>query len=619
MKISVQTDRRLVRGRGSRRHLLALVVAPAGEPRRRPPVNLGLVLDRSGSMGGDKIRLAREAVVAALRRLEPRDRFSVVAYDNEVDLVVPSTPATPAEIKRVVPRILGIQARGGTNLCGGWLRGCEQVGLGQEPGAVDRVLLLTDGLANDGITDRAEIARHASELRSRGIATTTIGVGEDFDESLLGSMADGGGGHFYYVRRDEEIPACIQSEVGEALEVTLRQARLRFTPASLGAVKPIGPFPTRHDDGGCVIELGDLVSNQELALPVVVSLSGRHALGVVLSMTVALEASDMPGAEAAVSWTVAAKADVDAQPRNVVVDRAVAEAYAARARRDALELNRRGDYDAARTCLRDVATHVGTYASGDAELQGLVLELGRAADEHALPLEGFKARFMATHVAMKGRSSSGRATRVPVFREAGTLGLIATTAAHLAAATHVLGNRNRAVLHPGVEAVLRDATHGIAVSLGGASVLAPPVEARLVARTGKVTDDRLSIAFVEQQLADGRLVHWHERQQVAVASTIGWEQSRTPLATWVGITLLAFGPRLLSSAWTPLADTHDGPCVLDLVRHPYEQRDAATTAALCPSCVVRLVAAGLTRTDLETFRSLIRGLAEGDGRPTHAS
>src|SRR4029078_8383113 len=111
-----------------------------------------------------------------------------------------------------------VDARGSTNLSGGWLKGCEQVAEHLSTDAVDRVLLLTDGLANKGISDPRELTRNAAELRARGVSTTTFGVGNDFDEALLQAMSDAGGGHFYYIASATQIRDHIASEVGETLE-----------------------------------------------------------------------------------------------------------------------------------------------------------------------------------------------------------------------------------------------------------------------------------------------------------------------------------------------------------------------------------------------------------------
>jgi Ca-activated chloride channel family protein len=124
---------------------------------RRLPLSLAFVLDRSGSMAESKLEKARRAVVQGIRSLSSEDRFSVVAYDHEVDAIVPSTVATPENRRAAERAVKAVEARGNTDLCGGWLRDCEQVGHELGGGTVGRCLLLTDGIADEGITDHDEI------------------------------------------------------------------------------------------------------------------------------------------------------------------------------------------------------------------------------------------------------------------------------------------------------------------------------------------------------------------------------------------------------------------------------------------------------------------------------
>jgi hypothetical protein len=319
-------------------------------------------------------------------------------------------------VDAAIRSLLSIEARGGTDLCGGWLRCCEQVALAQTPEAVTRVLLLTDGLANAGIVDHSEIVGHAAELRKRGIATTTFGVGEDFDEHLLGRIADEGGGHFYYVERDEQIPAAIETEVGEALEVTLRQARLRVGPASVAAVNPLAPYPTRREENDWVIELGDLVSLQELPVPLRISFA-REALagpeGSAVRLSIALESDQSVGAQETLQWTMAPPSAMSGQPRNRAVDRAVAEAYAALARREAGRLNREGDFDAARKRLDLTVARIREYAGDDEILNGLVrdIERDKGAYSRQMDVSDRKARYMGTHAALSARDAHGGSRR----------------------------------------------------------------------------------------------------------------------------------------------------------------------------------------------------------------
>ena len=264
--VDIRTDRQVIRAAGgSERFVLVELVAPTparDAARRRTPVNLAFVLDRSGSMAGrGKLELAKQGVLEALDRLDPGDRFAIVTYDDHIDVVVSSAPASP-EARHMAARALrAIEPRGSTDLAGGWLRGAEQVASHLGAGNVDRVLLLTDGLANVGITDPAVLAGHAAELRARGIATSTIGVGEDFDESLLQAMADAGGGHFYFAGSLPEIRDHLTSEVGEALEVVARDVVLTLTMPG-ATVRPLTPHPTDTFGDRTVVRLGELVAGQ---------------------------------------------------------------------------------------------------------------------------------------------------------------------------------------------------------------------------------------------------------------------------------------------------------------------------------------------------------------------
>ncbi len=131
-----------------------------------------------------------------------------------------------------------------------------------------KCLLLTDGLANRGITDPAELIRHAGELRQRGVLTSTFGVGGDFDEVLLQKMADAGGGHSYYVEKAVQIPDYLTSELGETLEVVARDATLQFTlPADVEA-QPLNRFRFEQSGEALRINLGNLVSGQEVVVVV---------------------------------------------------------------------------------------------------------------------------------------------------------------------------------------------------------------------------------------------------------------------------------------------------------------------------------------------------------------
>ena len=416
MSLEFRADRNLIRAQGrSTRYLLARIEAPASPQRSaRLPVSIAFVLDRSGSMDGEKIHLAREAVLTAIRGLRDHDRFSVVVYDNEVDLLVPSTAATPAARREAEAIVRRVEARGMTDLAGGWLAGCEQLAEGLHADTVGRCLLLTDGLANVGITDHDELVGHARELAARGIATTTFGVGRDFDERLLADMAHAGRGNYYYIESARQIPDFIASEVGEALEVVARDVRLDVEAPADVHVNPLNDLETTRDGHRVTIAVGTLVSQQVLDVVLKVDFP-RGLEGAVQLLAGALHDLDgaLAGAAANSVFTYASHARNDAQGRDLVVDREVAALYAARARAQALDLNAEGRYAEAQAVLQATARRIAAYAAGDAVLRGIVRELESVDESYGglMSPDVRKTQHMQWRSAMQGRDLSGKAKR----------------------------------------------------------------------------------------------------------------------------------------------------------------------------------------------------------------
>jgi Ca-activated chloride channel family protein len=255
-------------------------------------------------------------VKQALGMLRSDDRFSLVAYDDIVDVVVESTSASAEATRHALGCLEAIDARGSTDLAGGWLTGCEQVAphLAEEPAGRAR----------------------AAALRPRHVVTSTFGVGADFDENLLQRLAEQSGGHFYFIESPAQIPDLLTSELGEALEVVARDASVAVQlPAGVSA-KPLTRLEWCATDSGIRIGLGDLVSGQELDVVIRVDLPAVPA-GQAAGVRVTL--GDRDGVLASppqeVSWSAADEAAVKTARRDRVVDRAVAAIYAARARHEA--------------------------------------------------------------------------------------------------------------------------------------------------------------------------------------------------------------------------------------------------------------------------------------------
>jgi len=415
MTFEATLDRRLVRaGTRSVRHLLVRVTAPsavAGQP--RAPLRIAFVIDRSGSMAGSKLTLASRAVSHAIGLLGARDRFAIVVYDDRVDVLVAETAATVEAVAEARAALDRVRPGGTTNLSEGWLVGCDQVAR-ESPESLSRALLLSDGLANVGLTDADELAHHAEQLRARGIVTTTFGLGADFDEALLQSVATSGGGNFYFIEAAPQIRDFFASELGEALEIVAPCTRLELDVAPEVEVLALSAFSLARDGARVRVDLGDLVSDQQVEVVLQVRVpEADEGTAWPLSVRLAGEGGALAD-DRELALTSGSDAEVDAQPRRRTGDRAGARQVAARARQRAVAANRKGDLARAAEVVRGVAEHIARYAGDDEPLQELVRALRQDAEVFGRRMDEMerKSHHWTSSSQLRSRMADGTSMRM---------------------------------------------------------------------------------------------------------------------------------------------------------------------------------------------------------------
>lgn len=373
MQTTVQLDHHT----GPDGHVVRMLLRIEGSPPptgTRTPLEIALVLDRSGSMEGTKINAAKHAALEVARRLWPQDRVSVVAYDHEVETV--AAHAAGGDAPDLSYRIGSIAARGSTNLSGGWLRGREllDTGAGSQ---VRRIVLLTDGLANTGITDPAQLASMAARAREGGISTTTIGFGEDYDEALLRRMAEAGGGGTYYIETADQALAIFRDELSDLLGTCAQNLSVTIVPAPrVQAVRIRHAYTSSATQDGVRYDMGDLYAREPRLLLVEFLLPVAPADTVAVA-TLAVSADVLDGGDVRhETTTLPVTLDAAHVPHvDATIERESLLLDAADAREEALRARERGDYDAARRTLREAVEKMRSAGVRDDHVQAEIDDL----------------------------------------------------------------------------------------------------------------------------------------------------------------------------------------------------------------------------------------------------
>ncbi|MCY3013266.1 MAG: VWA domain-containing protein [Planctomycetota bacterium] len=374
--LTARLDRSLVHVEGgSVRHLVVTVRAPVDDSaatKPRQPLNLGLVIDASGSMAGAPLDAAKSAALGVIEALRDADHLSLVSFASDCIFHANGVRMTADGRQTAAEAIRPLDTRGSTDLGGGWLLGCE--GVARRQAAADapernRVILLSDGHANLGECDPGVLARHARALQDHGVLTSTVGIGIGYSPIQLQAIAEQGGGRMHDAERPEEILEIVLAELVETLTTTVENVELRLTLPDGMTAEIYGTTPTTTAGNRFSALLGAMTSGTTRNIVVKLTCPpGAAASRLPIGVAASWRTPDSPAAHACEVGSLEVHYGSGqaclAQPRDAGAAKTVAEQWQAHIYHRAVVLNQDGEREAAATFVKRELTYFSTYCQG---------------------------------------------------------------------------------------------------------------------------------------------------------------------------------------------------------------------------------------------------------------
>ena len=225
-------------------------------------VDLVIVLDRSGSMKGSKINDARQAVLQLLDNLSERDRLALVTYSDDVQIAADLINVSAANRRRLEAAVNSVRVGGGTNLGAGLKAGIEILGSAANSANAGKVILISDGLANKGVTDISALGSMAAMAVEKEFAVSTVGVGADFNEYLMTAIADQGTGRYYYLENPGAFAEVFQQEFHDTRAAIVDQLKDQVPTRNGITLVDAAGYPLSRRHGYATFYPGSLRSGQ---------------------------------------------------------------------------------------------------------------------------------------------------------------------------------------------------------------------------------------------------------------------------------------------------------------------------------------------------------------------
>jgi Ca-activated chloride channel family protein len=236
----------------------------AGAAGAGSPMNLALVIDRSGSMKGDRIANAMNAAVSAIERLRDGDSVTVVAFDSSAQVVVPPTRVSSSSRPSMEAAVRNIRLGGDTCISCGMVEAMQQLAQTSLSGdRVNRMILLSDGATNSGIKDIPGLRAMANRMSGKGVTISTIGVDVDFDEKVMAALANEGNGRHYFVANASGLPAVFSQEFDDILASVAKEAELSIELAPGVEVAEVFDRSFRREGSKLIVPFGTFSAKQE--------------------------------------------------------------------------------------------------------------------------------------------------------------------------------------------------------------------------------------------------------------------------------------------------------------------------------------------------------------------
>ena len=369
INIDMSWDKQVVSSKSkskSERSLLIDIKANNEEEKstkKRPPVNLALVIDRSGSMDGPPINAAKSAVIQIAEKLSSKDRLSLVSFDYEVDthfINIKMDDKGKSDAKALVSEIY---ARGSTDLAGGWFEGarCATRAIDKGEFKDGYVVILSDGRANQGIQDPIDLKVHASELSTRGIQTTSVGIGEYYSPLQLDALAEGGLGRLHHTDTAEDIVDVILGELGEIGSTIAKNIKLNIHHPQHVELKCLSKMENQKLGNAYQINVGNLQQNQTKSVALL-SVFDQFDIGTDLSFEAHISWDDAKTGkhhESSVinsSLKVVSSKEAKEATINTAVVQKIADLWEASMAYESMILNEQNRYDKASSIFDDNMT-----------------------------------------------------------------------------------------------------------------------------------------------------------------------------------------------------------------------------------------------------------------------